>query len=91
MKKCKDWLTQHQNDACILFFAEGLLGKDDTTLFPFKLGAFRLAQETSAVVVPLLLRGTQRVLRDVAAVDGESSCSSVIELIVSKPFDSKKY
>jgi 1-acyl-sn-glycerol-3-phosphate acyltransferase len=45
----------------VLFFAEGTRSKDGK-LKKFKNGAFILAKETEAILVPLYIRGTNRVL-----------------------------
>jgi 1-acyl-sn-glycerol-3-phosphate acyltransferase len=47
----------------VLIFPEGTFTRD-AGLRPFKLGAFRLACETGAPVVPLVIRGTRRAFRD---------------------------
>lgn len=46
----------------VIFFPEGTLSRRPG-LLPFRLGAFRVAAEAGAPVIPLALRGTRSVLR----------------------------
>src|SRR5690606_16111170 len=47
----------------VMLFPEGTF-TPDVGLRPFKLGAFRLACETGAPVVPVVIRGSRKALRD---------------------------
>lgn len=51
-----------QNGQSIVFFPEGTFGREPG-LRPFRMGAFTIAAQTGAAVVPVALRGTRSVLR----------------------------
>ncbi|MDX2052467.1 MAG: lysophospholipid acyltransferase family protein [Polyangiaceae bacterium] len=59
MKKCADWLDQ---GVSVVIFPEGTRSKT-AELLPFKNGAFRLAIETGADILPLAVAGTHTALR----------------------------
>ncbi|MBJ6762271.1 1-acyl-sn-glycerol-3-phosphate acyltransferase [Myxococcaceae bacterium JPH2] len=58
MGKCKKWLAKGMP---VMIFPEGTRSKTDE-LLPFKDGAFRLAIEAQADVLPLAVSGTRRAL-----------------------------
>jgi 1-acyl-sn-glycerol-3-phosphate acyltransferase len=58
MERCKQWLDKGMP---IMIFPEGTRSKTEE-LLPFKDGAFRLAIETGADVLPLAVSGTRRAL-----------------------------
>lgn len=58
MGRCKRWLDKGMP---VMIFPEGTRSKTDE-LLPFKDGAFRLAIETGADVLPLAVSGTRRAL-----------------------------
>jgi 1-acyl-sn-glycerol-3-phosphate acyltransferase len=58
MGKCKQWLARGMP---VMIFPEGTRSKTDEML-PFKDGAFRLAIEAQADVLPLAVSGTRRAL-----------------------------
>ncbi|MCP3100506.1 1-acyl-sn-glycerol-3-phosphate acyltransferase [Myxococcus sp. K15C18031901] len=58
MARCKEWLAKGMP---VMIFPEGTRSKTDE-LLPFKDGAFRLAIETQADVLPLAVSGTRRAL-----------------------------
>jgi len=64
----------------VVFFPEGTFRRE-AGLWPFKLGAFRLAVEAGAPVVPVTIRGTRRLLPDGAWLPRPSS----IEVEVGAP------
>lgn len=51
-----------QNGQSMVFFPEGTFGREPG-LRPFRMGAFTIAAQTGAAVVPVALRGTRSVLR----------------------------
>ncbi len=55
---CRAWI--HKGSS-VLFFPEGTRSKDGT-MRPFKIGAFRVAVETGASVLPLLVRGSRNAI-----------------------------
>jgi 1-acyl-sn-glycerol-3-phosphate acyltransferase len=59
MLKCKRWLDVGMP---VIFFPEGTRSADDE-LLPFKDGAFRLALENGADILPLALAGTATAIR----------------------------
>lgn len=59
MQRCREYL---ENDMPVMIFPEGTRSTTDE-LLPFKDGAFRLAIETGADVLPLALSGTRTALR----------------------------
>jgi 1-acyl-sn-glycerol-3-phosphate acyltransferase len=58
MARCKEWLAKGMP---VMIFPEGTRSKTDE-LLPFKDGAFRLAIEAQADVLPLAVSGTRRAL-----------------------------
>lgn len=58
MAKCRQWLAK---GVPVMIFPEGTRSKTDD-LLPFKDGAFRLAIEAQADVLPLAVSGTRRAL-----------------------------
>jgi 1-acyl-sn-glycerol-3-phosphate acyltransferase len=68
MTKCKRWIDIGMP---VIFFPEGTRSADDE-LLPFKDGAFRLAIETGADVLPLALAGTAAAIRKGGAMMGFS-------------------
>lgn len=58
METAADWIRR---GVSVLFFPEGTRSPDGTVR-PFKLGAFRLAAETGALLLPITISGTDRVL-----------------------------
>ena len=64
----------------VLLFPEGTFTRA-TGLRPFKLGAFKVAAETSVPVCPVILRGTRQVLRDKSWLPRRGS----IRLIIRPP------
>jgi len=58
MARCKQWLAKGMP---VMIFPEGTRSKTDE-LLPFKDGAFRLAIETQADVLPLAVSGTRKAL-----------------------------
>lgn len=64
----------------IMIFPEGTFGYT-AGLRPFKLGAFKIATETSTPICPIALQGTRTLLRD----DEKLLCPSRITVTVSDP------
>ena len=58
MARCARWL---ERDMPVMIFPEGTRSKTED-LLPFKDGAFRLAIETGAEVLPIAVRGTHKAL-----------------------------
>jgi 1-acyl-sn-glycerol-3-phosphate acyltransferase len=51
-----------QSGQSVVFFPEGTFGREPG-LRPFRMGAFTIAAQAGAAVVPVALRGTRSVLR----------------------------
>jgi len=54
MESCREWI---QKGSSVVFFPEGTRSPDGV-LRPFKTGAFRLALETGAQILPIVIRGS---------------------------------
>ncbi len=59
MARCRDWLERGMP---VMIFPEGTRSKDGS-LLPFKDGAFRLAIESGADILPMAVAGTHTALR----------------------------
>ncbi|SDH93515.1 lysophospholipid acyltransferase family protein [Pseudomonas panipatensis] len=60
----------------------------DGQLLPFKRGCFRLALDTEAVIVPIAIRGIQRVL---PARTFDLTLGQPVDLVVGQPMDAAAY
>src|SRR4051794_8741671 len=58
MARCRAWL---ERGAHVMMFPEGTRSRTNE-LLPFKDGAFRLAIETGAAVLPIAVSGTRKAL-----------------------------
>ncbi len=65
----------------MLFFAEGTRSSTGEVL-PFKVGAFKLAQDTDSVILPICLKGTRELLVKGEITPGKSD----VEVMILKPF-----
>lgn len=66
-------------NSCVLFYAEGTRNMTGAGLLPFKTGAFRLAKETNAEIIPVTLIGTDR------ACSGFVCGTANIKIIIDDP------
>jgi 1-acyl-sn-glycerol-3-phosphate acyltransferase len=82
--KAKEKLTNGLN---LWIFPEGTRSKTGK-LLPFKYGAFRLARELNADIIPIAIIGTNNVL---PAGTLEINQNAVVELRVGKIINSKEY
>ena len=88
MEKCRDWIRKGSS---VLFFPEGSRSKDGH-LKKFKLGAFRLALETGADILPMVIRGTRNAVPKHSIILTKRSKISleILPPISIKGFDGKK-
>ncbi|KAL0481472.1 1-acyl-sn-glycerol-3-phosphate acyltransferase [Acrasis kona] len=83
MTKCKSWIDK---GVPVIFFPEGTRSHNDV-LLPFKDGAFRLAIETGADVLPLALAGSAPAIRRGSLLMG----FSVGNITAGTPISTKNY
>jgi 1-acyl-sn-glycerol-3-phosphate acyltransferase len=61
----------------VLFFAEGTRSADGN-LLPFKVGAFKLAEETNSTILPVCLVGTRKLLIKGSISPGKSRVKVIV-------------
>ena len=83
MSKCKEWL---ELDVPIFMFPEGRRSNDGE-LLEFKKGAFILAKQTDAKIVPCAIHGTKDIWPVGIDLPGPGKCMFVIGDV----FDSKDF
>jgi len=71
-----------ENGRPMLFFAEGTRSKTGQ-LLPFKVGAFKLARDSKATIVPICLKGTRELLLKGSLTPGKTH----VEVKILKPVD----
>jgi 1-acyl-sn-glycerol-3-phosphate acyltransferase len=81
LAKSADWLQQ---GVPMLFFPEGTRSETGD-LRPFKLGAFKLAEENEAPIVPIVLVGTRQLLKKKSFCPGSASVIVQILPPMKKP------
>ena len=59
----KDCASLLEKGIPVFFFPEGTRSRDPTQLLPFKAGAFKLAKDAEATIVPISIVGTGAIMR----------------------------
>ena len=72
----------------MLYFPEGTCSKTGE-LRPFKIGAFKLAQETNAEIVPIALTGTKELLKKGSMTPGKEKVTvNILEPVTCEEAES---
>ncbi|MEI8026111.1 MAG: lysophospholipid acyltransferase family protein [Pseudomonadota bacterium] len=78
LKECRRVLNE---GTPMLFFAEGTRSPTGEIL-PFKVGAFKLAQDTDSMILPICLKGTRDLLVKGSITPGKSE----VKVMILEPF-----